>query len=363
MKKKVRPSLAGTEKGTAAEMQIRGVKHNIDYQTKEFTIEVIVQKYLEGEPEDENEIFVPTYQRAFVWNNERKSKFIESIILELPIPYIFIATLPKDVAEDEGRAEIVDGSQRIRTLATFLHDEFKLVGLEKLEGLNGFRFSDLELSRQRKIKRQGIRVIELSEKADESIRRDIFERINTGSDELKDMEKRKGIYTGPFYEFIRDCAALPDFRKVCPISRLKERREEAEELVLRYFAYCDRYNGFQHDVRKFLDKYLKELQYDFPRERMTVEFQRMIAFAGEYLPYGFRKNEGASSVARVRFEALACGITLAQRLKPELAPPPGHIASWIESDEFNKHVVSDASNSLPRLRGRVEFVRDRLLDR
>lgn len=361
MKKKIRPTLAGTEKGIAAEMQVRGLKHSIDYQTKEFTIEVIVQKYREGESDDENEIFVPSYQRAFVWNNERKSKFIESVILELPIPYIFIATLPKDVADDEGRAEIVDGSQRIRTLTTFLNDEFKLTGLEKLEKLNGFRFSDLEISRQRKIKRQGIRVIELSDKADESIRRDIFERINTGSDELKDMEKRKGIYTGPFYEFIRECAARPDFRKVCPISRLKERREEAEELVLRYFAYCDRYNTFQHDVRKFLDKYLKELQYDFPRQRMNEEFTKMIAFADEHLPFGFRKNEGASSVARVRFEALACGITLAHRVDPDIKPLPGNIADWIESEEFTLHVASDASNSLPRLRGRVEFVRDRLL--
>jgi hypothetical protein len=360
-KKKSRPSFAGTDKGISAEQQIRSLRHTIDYQTKDFTLEVLVQKYLDGKDEDENEVFVPTYQRAFVWNEERKSKFIESIILELPIPYIFIATLPKEIADDEGRAEIVDGSQRVRTLAAYLSDHFALSGLEKLEQLNGFKFSDLEISRQRKIKRQSIRVIELSDKANESIRRDIFERINTGSDELKDMEKRKGIYTGPFYDFIRECAAREDFKKVCPISHLKQRREEAEELVLRYFAYCDTYLTFQHDVRKFLDKYLKEHQNNFPRQEMEQQFDSMIKFATKHLPLGFRKNKGASSVPRVRFEALACGITLAQRIQPEIAPASGSIESWIESQEFENHVASDASNSLPRLKGRVEYVRNQLL--
>lgn len=101
----------------SAEGQIRELKRTVDYQTKEFTIEVMVQKYLDGEAEDENEIFVPAYQRAFVWDTRRKSKFIESVILELPIPYIFLAGLSKEISDDEGRAEIVDGSQRVRTLA------------------------------------------------------------------------------------------------------------------------------------------------------------------------------------------------------------------------------------------------------
>jgi len=359
---KKRENLAGTERGIAAELQIRGFKQDVDYQTKEFTTEVLVQKYREGEPEDENEIFIPAYQRAFVWSLKRQSKFIESVVLELPIPYIFIATLPKDVYDDEGRAEIVDGSQRVRTLAAFLKDELELVGLEKLTQLNGFRFSDLEISRQRKIKRQGVRVIELSDRATEQIRRDIFERINTGSDELKDMEKRKGIFTGAFYDFIRECAGRDDFKEVCPISHAKQRREEAEELVLRYFAYCDRYQFFQHDVRKFLDRYLKEHQDDFPEARMKSEFDQMVKFAKRSLPHGFRKNKGATSVARVRFEALACGITLAQRIDPELEVNKDQVEEWLTSEKFNDHVASDASNSRPRLSGRIEYVRDRLLE-
>jgi hypothetical protein len=176
------------------------------------------------------------------------------------------------------------------------------------------------------------------------------------------MEKRKGIYTGPFYDFIRECAARPDFRAVCPISHVKQRREEAEELVLRYFAYCDEYLTFRHDVRKFLDRYLKSHQRDFPKARMEAEFVQMLRFVKDHLPYGFRKSRDSSSVARVRFEALACGVTLALRVEPNLAMAPEAIEEWLDSPEFKVHVATDASNSLPRLKGRIEFVRDRLLE-
>jgi len=349
------------EDKTAAEAQVRELQTDVDYETKEYTVELIVQKYLEGEPEDANELFVPTYQRDFVWNPDRQSKFIESVMLGLPIPYVFTASLAKDIDSDEGRVEIVDGSQRIRTLAAFLNDELILDGLEKLFKLNGFRFSDIELSRQRKFKRRPIRVIELSEKATESVRRDIFERINTGSDELRAMEKRKGIFTGPFYDFIAECAALPLFNEVCPISYRKQRREEAEEMVLRYFAYADRYEQFNHSVRSFLDSYLKEHQHKFDKEKLLSRFVLMLEFVRDNFPFGFRKSPTNSSVPRVRFEAISVGVTLALLKNPELNASKQDIADWLASEDFSKHTVSDASNSRPKVKARIEFVRDQLL--
>ena len=345
-----------------SEEQIRSLQKVVDYQTKEFTVELLVQKYQDGLEEDENEIYIPAYQRQFVWSIARQSKFVESVMLGLPVPYIFISNLPKDITEDEGRAEIVDGSQRIRTLAAFVNDELLLEKLEKLDKLNGFRFTDLELSRQRKFNRQPVRVIELSDKADEQSRRDIFERINTGSDELRDMEKRKGIYTGPFYDFIKDCASSEAFKSVCPVSHSKQRREEGEELVLRYFAYCDTYMQFKHDVGNFLNTYLKNNQNNFDKKRLKKQFVQMVTFASKHLPLGFKKTMTSKSVARVRFEALACGITLALRANPRIKPKPLSVEFWLNSPEFDVLVSSDASNSLPRLKGRIEFVRDRLLE-
>ena len=344
-----------------AEAQVRAHQRVVDYQTKEYIVEILVKKYLEGIDDDENEIFIPAYQRGFVWSGERQSKFVESVMLGLPVPYVFIASLPKEQGDDEGRAEVVDGSQRIRTLASFISDKLVLSGLEKCDKLNGFRFSDLDLSRQRKFNRQPVRVIELSDKADENVRRDVFERINTGSDELRDMEKRKGIYSGPFYDFIKECAADPLFRELCPISFAKERREEAEELVLRYFAYSDTYLSFKHDVGKFLSAYLKNQPPGFDAAERRAQFYAMLRFAQRSLPYGFRKAPGATTTPRVRFEALSCGITLALRQDPHLVREPEEVVGWLDSPQFRQLTVSDASNSLPRLKGRIEFVRDHLL--
>ena len=355
-------SMIPEEHKIAAEQQIRDLQTIVDYDTKEYTVELIVQKYKTGIDDDENELFVPQYQRDFVWDERRQSKFIESVMLGLPVPYIFTASLSKDVGEDEGRIEIVDGSQRIRTLANFLDNNLLLSGLEKLHLLNGFKFSDLELGRQRKFNRRPIRVIELSDKADESVRIDIFERINTGSDELKDMEKRKGIYTGPFYAFIMKCSELDVFKNLCPISHRKQRREEAPEMVLRYFAYANGYKTFKKSVRQFLDDYIKLNQTDFTESALEFDFMNMLNFVETYFPNGFKKNSKNTSVPRVRFEAISVGVTLALREIPDLHPATP-IESWIYSNEFINLTVSDASNSKPRVAARVEYVRDRLLGR
>src|SRR5579864_4523981 len=118
----------------------------VDYNTKEYPVEVIVDKYLTGLKEEKNEFFVPDYQREHTWDVRRQSKFIESVLMGLPIPFLFVA----DIRDVDGRVEIVDGSQRIRTLAGFATDQLSLTGLEKLTKLNGFRFSELSLARQRR---------------------------------------------------------------------------------------------------------------------------------------------------------------------------------------------------------------------
>jgi uncharacterized protein with ParB-like and HNH nuclease domain len=145
------------EKKEIAEAQIRDRRKPVDYNTLEYPIEILVQKYLDGINEDENELFIPDYQREMTWEEDRQSKFIESILLGLPIPYIFVADISEN--EDLARLEIIDGTQRIRTLTRFINDELKLNDLEKLESLNDFKFSDLPLSRQRRFKRTTIAIL------------------------------------------------------------------------------------------------------------------------------------------------------------------------------------------------------------
>lgn len=350
------------ELASALDDQIVELQKVTDYEIREYPIEVIVEKFTKGLDNDTSELFVPDYQREMIWTAKQQSRFIESIFMNLPIPYVFVA----DVAEgrNEARLEIVDGSQRIRTLVNFVTNRLTLVELERVHRANGFRFCDLTPPRQLRFKRKTIRMIELTERADEEARREMFDRLNSGGTKLKEMEKRRGTKDGEFLTFLKECASSPLLIQLCPVSKARRDRKEYEELVLRYFAYCDNYRGFSHSVNSFLDEYLDKQNRSSTgasRNDLKVEFERMLEFVRAYFPNGFRKGVTNSSVPRIRFEALAVGSTLALRQKSDLAP--SDVDAWLEADEFLKHTRSDASNSRPKVVNRLHYVRDHLLDR
>jgi Protein of unknown function DUF262 len=350
------------EQREAAEAEIREKQKTVDYDTKEYPVEVLVQKYRDGLDEDISELYIPDYQRELIWEEPRQSKFIESIFLGLPIPYIFVADLrPKqeDDEDDLARLEIVDGTQRIRTLDRFLNNELKLSELEKLKNLNNFKFKDLPLARQRRFNRATIRMIVLTEKADEETRRDMFERINTGSVELNDMEKRRGISPGPFVDILEELAKNPKFIKLCPISEPLVRKREPEEFVLRFFAYLNNYQNFERQVNVFLNEYLEQHNHpEIDQDGMRSEFHKMLDFVEKYFPNGFSKTKGHVKTPRIRFEAISVGVALALREKSDLVPKS---MKWLDSPEFKEYTTSDASNSKPKVIKRIEYVRDELL--
>ena len=342
-----------------AEEELREQQKPIDYNTLEYPVEVLVKKYTDGLDDDTNELFIPDYQREMAWDNIRQSKFIESMLLGLPIPYILVADISDE--DNDSRLEIIDGTQRIRTLAGFLNNELKLEALEKLKSFNNFRFDDLASPRQRRFKRTSIRMIQLTEKADEDIRRDMFERINNGSVELNDMEKRRGIYDGPFLEFIEELSNYPKFRKLCPFTDPLIRRREPQEFVLRFFAYLHEYKEFTGKIDNFLNDYLrKNNKNSFNRQSMQADFETMLDFVDKYFPNGFRKSQRHTMPTRIWFEAISVGITLALREDSALDPKS---MSWVDSPEFKKYTVSREGTTQPTVVRRIEYVRDRLLAR
>lgn len=335
-----------------AEDQIIEKQKIIDYDIKEFTIELLNQKYTNGLDEDENDIFIPSYQRNFVWNDSRQSKFIESILLGIPVPYIFTADI------DNGRLEIVDGSQRLRTIVNFINDKLILTELDLLDKLNGFRFSNLSPGRQRKFKNSTIRMIALSDKSDEEVRFMIFERINTGSDLLKDMEKRKGIFGGKFISFIYDeCSNHPLFLKHTHFTDKVKQRGEAQELIIRFFAFSDNYNGFKTGMNSFLNDYTEKMNKNFDKTRMWNEFDRMLKFVDSYIPLGFKKNVSSQKTPRVRFEAISVGINLALRINPNLKPKS---IAFLDSKDFIQLTTGGNHNSSSNVRAKIEYVRDQI---
>lgn len=334
------------------EIQVSKASVPYDYKTKDYPFEVITSKFGE-ESDPEATLYIPSYQREFVWKPDRQSRFIESVLLGVPLtPFL--------VSEDEdGRLEIIDGSQRIRTLIAFYDNILRLKNLKILNRINSAKFKDLPKKLQNKIFNRDFKVIVVNDKADISVRQDIFDRINTSSERLSDSEIRKGAYSGSFYDLILSLKSEILLSTVCPVSDDKDKRGEYEELILRFFAYSDRYLEVKHDVSMFLDSYLEDMnESSFVAEEYKQRFLDMLNFVNSYFPFGFRKEASDKSTPRVRFEAISVGVCLALKEKPDLVP---NDVNWIQSDRFAKLTTSDASNNKNRLKNRIEFVRNSLL--
>lgn len=346
----------------ALEEQIEALQKITDYEIREWPLQVLVDMYTEGLESDSAVLFIPDYQREFVWSAKQQSRFIESLLINLPIPYIFAA----DVAHGDraGQMEIIDGSQRVRTLENFLSNRLTLEGLKKLTAANGFRFADLPVARQLRLKRKTLRMIELNKKADEEARRELFDRLNTGGTKLEPSETRRGVYDGPFMRFITTLARDARFRHLCPLGPVAVSRKEYEEFVLRYFAYANEYANFRKNVDAFLTDFLKSGNAGWSGDRegqLTADFNAMLEFVERHFPNGFRRSPNHTTVPRIRFEAISAGVTLALREKPDLEPGP--VTPWLDGTEFQRLTRSDASNSRPRVVNRIHFVRDNLLGR
>lgn len=301
------------------------------------------------------QIFVPIYQRNFVWKPKERSRFIESVFLGVPIMPFLVS-----VSGPNAELEIIDGSQRIRTLREYVEGKLTLNKLDSLTELNGTKFSELSESRRNKFLLRDFRFHVVTENATNEIRADIFNRVNTSSNKLSSSEKRKGAYQGNFYNFIVECSRIEAFREVCPIPEQKVNRGEYEELILRFFAYTESYLKFKHDVEDFLDKFLIDKQNKgFDKVELKANLDLVINFVKRHFekPYFARKGRD-NATPRVRFEALSVGIYLALKQNPNLTPVN---LNWLESKEFKAHTTTDASNNQGKLKARIEFVRDCLL--
>ncbi|WP_164518176.1 DUF262 domain-containing protein [Pseudoalteromonas rubra] len=367
----------------ALEEQIYAKRREVRYDMRDLTVEYISDKYSDGiaySNADEAErrnlevkrniLYVPEYQREFTWDEKRSAKLIESILLGLPIPFIFVAE------NNDGAWEIVDGSQRIRTIHAFVNNELTLSGLQSLDLANGFKFEDLDKTRRGKFLDTALRLIILSEETTEDIKKDMFERINRGSDLLKSMEKRKGIYTGLFTSFIyKYVDESNDFNDLLKVDRWLENRQEKQELLLRFFALSEDNaykKGVSGSLSDYLDKYLErknaELSQDSPGEvarKLNLcqeKIDRVVQVVKSRFPYGFRHRINPQTKRSV-FEAISIGTWLA-------------IESGKVSDSIDRDTISDKLNSMElqkfthianqahkkeKLVGRIEFVRDFLI--
>ncbi len=354
------------------EEQIKDIEKDYNYRLVEWPIEVLVKKFvskasnksykelLPRGAEQFSVIIVPDFQRDFVWDDPMKAKFIESIFMKIPIPPLFAFQL-----DDEGNLELLDGVQRLSTIKAFVNDEFALDGLGVLNSLNNYKFSELEISRQRKFNNLSLKIYVLEEDADEGVRADIFNRINSTGKKLTPAEVRRGSFLdNPFYKFIEECVELPEFKILFSTAKENDKlRGDKEELITRFFAYTEKYTEFEHSVKEFLDDYIKEKGELFTNDEKEQKIQMLknaLSFISRHFPNGFRRTVTSRTIPKVRFESIAIGTSLALQENPSLSDPS---LRWLESKEYSEWVTSGSSNNRTKLIGRIEFVRDCLLSR
>ena len=345
----------------AAEEAIRSLELSVRFIVTDYTVEFVAEKVRA------KEYYVPEYQREMIWDDAVQSRFIESVLIGLPIPFVFLWQ------DEDGRMEIVDGSQRMRTLRRFMDNELKLTKLELLPETNDFYYGDLSEARKRKFNARTLRGIVLENATTTATRTEMFARINTGGRSANDAEIRRGSLPGVFTDLVIECSRYDPFVKLTPISQRLINAREREELVVRFFCFLETYDAVQCDLPGWRDR-PREFIFEFVEtanraatvdpaliERLKDEFGRMVKFVGAAFPHGFRKTVGARQVPRARYEAIAVGSGLALRQRSDLLATPIRTVDWAGDQEFRKVTTSDAANVRSKVVGRIEFVRRRLV--
>ena len=197
----------------------------------------------------------PDYQRWYVFDDIKASKLIESVFLDIPVPSIYLNT------EKDGTYSIIDGQQRITSFLRFMKNEFALTKLEKRKDLNGKRFKDLSKEEQMIIKKYDIVTFIIEDDETDSLKYEIFERLNQGSVKLNAQELRNCVYRGPFNALLKELAVN---KRVTKLIRIKDnKRMDIEENLLKFFAFANMqdYKGGQKGT---LDQFMNLHKNDAP---------------------------------------------------------------------------------------------------
>lgn len=215
----------------------------------------------------------PDFQRRDLWNDDKRSRFIESIIMNVPIPPVFLG-------EDEyGDYTVLDGRQRLTAIYEFLKNRYELRNLEVWSELNGSRFSDLEKKQlDRAVSRRFIPAVVILKESSPEVKYDVFDRLNTGGVVAEPMEIRNAVFQGPFNRKLHELSADPVFRKLWEIPREGEKlrtdptynRMRDLELVLRFFALRD-YEQMDVRFKDFLGDYMDDRNAKYKADPSTAQ--------------------------------------------------------------------------------------------
>lgn len=208
----------------------------------------------------------PEWQRSYVWDKPRASKLIESFLVDIPVPVVYLART------EDGRYLVIDGVQRLTSVFEFIKGAFRLTGLEMCADLNKLSFAELPMPMQRKLLDATLRTFELSPQTSRNLLFVIFQRLNSGGVALNEMEIRNCVYSGKLINLLRDLAGYDEF--VISVNQKDlSRRMSDRSLVLRFLAFYEKgYLKAQSGLKSFLNDFC-EVHRNAPDGKLE-EFRR-----------------------------------------------------------------------------------------
>ena len=266
----------------------------------------------------------------------------------------------------DGSWELIDGVQRLSSIIHFagsdesrqkvqIIDELKLVTLEKLTTFNDKTFSNLPRSIQLEFLLKPVKITTLSDKSDLEVRFDLFERLNTGGVVLTNQEIRSCVYRGRFNDFLKFLVTDENFKKVVKLTSTEEIDGTREEYVLRFFAFLNNYQNFDHSVVDFLNKYMhaasKTFNYSRGEEIFRKTFRQLTA-----LPHGITRNRNTTPVNL--FEGVSVGAALVIEEGKNLIMANAEL--WINNAELRSYTTG-ATNSQKKVASRIEYCKRKFL--
>ncbi len=234
-------------------LDLEGSDRKIVWQAKDFSIREFLSMKVDGEL-----ILQPEYQRNFVASPQIASRLVESILMDVPIPVIYLAEEPN------GTFSVIDGQQRLTSFLSFIEgkfpdgNDFKLTGLTVLTDLNRKTFAQLEKAHQTKIKTTTIHSIIIKKESNEDIKFEIFERLNTGSTKLNEDEIRNTVYRGNYIRLLAELAESDVFHTIVRKDNYKKRMLY-RGMILRFLALSERsYINYKSSMKQFCNRELRD---------------------------------------------------------------------------------------------------------
>jgi len=251
--------------------------------TKPQSLDNIIKRLSNGEIDMKTKF----QRKSGLWSDEQKSRLIESLLIKLPLPQFYFD------GTNDSKWLVVDGLQRLSAIKEFVVDgRLRLCGLEFLHQLDGYAYCELARPYQRQIEESTLQISIITDGTPESVKYNIFKRLNTGGIQLEPQEIRHALHQGIPADILGELASLPEFIQATDHAVSPERMLD-REFVNRFIAfYYHSTDDYKTDLDTFLSTTLGELERRTPAEldRLRHDFKEAMVLAYKIFGYkAFRK--------------------------------------------------------------------------